>query len=295
MSSASMPPHGFVTVRGRGYRPGQVDASLEALSRDRDAAWERAARLTVLAKEMEAEVVRLRETVARLAPQEYETLGDRARRIFQLVVQEAADLTEGTRRAAHEQVAQAEEYAEHLLRTTREAADALRAEADERARQLLLAARAQADDLRIGARRDVKEGRGEALGALREVRQRTTGMLAEQSREHTERWAAAEREETEALAASDAGYAERTRRAEAALADAERALETAGESARRCEEEAHARAADLVADARVRAECIAQETERVLCEHSETWEDVQTHMDSVRDSLISLTGRAAVE
>ncbi|WP_143664194.1 DivIVA domain-containing protein, partial [Streptomyces murinus] len=39
-----MPPDGFATGRGRGYRPAQVDAYLEALSADRDAAWERAAR-----------------------------------------------------------------------------------------------------------------------------------------------------------------------------------------------------------------------------------------------------------
>ncbi|MDV9178590.1 cellulose-binding protein, partial [Streptomyces sp. W16] len=80
MSSASVSPRGFVAVRGRGYRPGQVDAYAEALSRHRDAAWERAARLTVLARDMEAEADRLRETVAGLAPQTYETLGERAQR-----------------------------------------------------------------------------------------------------------------------------------------------------------------------------------------------------------------------
>ncbi|MFE0516507.1 hypothetical protein ACFW2E_43275, partial [Streptomyces sp. NPDC058964] len=95
-----MSPHGFETVRGRGYRPEQVDAYAAALSRDRDAAWERAARLTVLAREMEAEAERLRETVAKLAPQTYEALGERARRVFQLVLEEAAETRESARRAA---------------------------------------------------------------------------------------------------------------------------------------------------------------------------------------------------
>lgn len=77
MSSASMSPPGFVTVRGRGYRPAQVEAYTAALCADRDAAWERAARLTVLAREMEEEAERLREVVTRLAPQTYESPGAR--------------------------------------------------------------------------------------------------------------------------------------------------------------------------------------------------------------------------
>ncbi|MCZ4516538.1 cellulose-binding protein, partial [Streptomyces sp. ActVer] len=95
MSNASVSPHGFEAVRGRGYRPDQVEAYAAALSRGRDAAWERAARLTVLAREMEAEADRLHEVVAGLAPQTYETLGDRARRLFELGEEEAAAVSEG--------------------------------------------------------------------------------------------------------------------------------------------------------------------------------------------------------
>src|SRR5689334_20593466 len=108
MSSASVSPHGFVTVRGRGYRPEQVDAYFAALSRVRDTAWERAARLTVLAKEMDAEVGRLREVVARLAPQTYETLGERACRIRELGEEEAAAVRENARSAARLAVAEGE-------------------------------------------------------------------------------------------------------------------------------------------------------------------------------------------
>ncbi|MGW4568939.1 cellulose-binding protein, partial [Streptomyces sp. NPDC004561] len=130
MSSASVPQRGFVTVRGRGYRPDRVDAFVEALSEERDAAWERAARLTVLAKDMETEVARLREAVAQLAPQAYDTLGERAQRMFQLAQEEAAELRERTRRETQQQVTQAEECAEGVRWAVKEAADALRAEAD---------------------------------------------------------------------------------------------------------------------------------------------------------------------
>ncbi|GAA3119146.1 hypothetical protein GCM10017687_35930 [Streptomyces echinatus] len=77
-------------------------------------------------------------------------------------------------------------------------------------------------------------------------------------------------------------------RPSSALADAE-------EFARNAPDEARARAADIIAEARAREELIAQETEQVLREHGDTWDDVQAHMDSVRDSLISLTGRVTME
>ncbi|MEU7425686.1 cellulose-binding protein [Streptomyces sp. NPDC040750] len=295
MSSATMPPHDFVTVRGRGYRPEQVEAYLEALSQDRDAAWERAARLTVLAKDMGAEAARMRDVVSRLTPQEYETLGEGARSLFQFVLEEAADLRERTRRAAREQVAQAEADAEDLLQEARKAADALCADADDRARRLLLAAGAEAEDLRVGARREVKERRGQALAAVREARQATAAMLAEQSREHAERWALAERQDTADLETLDPALAERVGRAERELAEAEREFAEAEEYASRAQEEAEARAAEIVADARVREENVVRETEQVLCEHREMWDDVRAHMDNVRSSLISLTGRPAME
>ncbi|MGW3359462.1 cellulose-binding protein [Streptomyces bungoensis] len=295
MSSAATTPHGLVTVRGRGYRPAQVDAFLEVLSQERDAAWERAARLTVLAKEMEAELARLGETVAALPPQTYESLGDQARRLYQLVLREAAEIRERARREAADQVARAEARALVVRREAREAADALRADAEERAVEHVRAAHAEAEDIRVSTRREVKAGRGAALDALREVRQRTTRLLPEQDREQAERWAAQEREETERLAAFEAWYAEAVTRAETALAQAERTLAETGESARRCQEEARAHAAELVAAARLHEERVTLETEQVLREHGETWDDVQAHMDSVRDSLISLTGRATFD
>jgi len=295
MSSAAVPTHGFVAVRGRGYRPEQVDAYAVAISRDRDAAWERAARLTVLAREMEEETARLRETVAQLAPQTYETLGERARRLFQLGQEEGAAVREGARQEVRRLLDTAQEYATGVHDVAQAHADDVRAEADERARHRLLAAQAEADEIRISARRDVKEGRGEALAALREVRRRTAAMLAEQAKEQDERWSEAERAAAEREAGLDAREAERVARAEASLSEAKRAFAEAEESARRGQEEAHARAAEILAEARVREERTARETERVLREHGERWDDVQAQMDYVRSSLTALTGSASGE
>ncbi|NGO11497.1 cellulose-binding protein [Streptomyces sp. HC44] len=291
MSSASVSPQGFMSVRGRGYRPDQVDLYAEALSQDRDAAWERAARLTVLAKEMEAEAQRLAELVAALPPQTYETLSDRARRIFELGEEEAAALRENARREASRVVEEAEAAAERMREAVRADADAVRGEADERARQRLLAAQAEADEYRIGARLEAKECRGEALAALREMRQRSESLLAEQEKEHAERWEEVEHAAAQPEAAVDAQYAPLVSRAEADLAEAERALAEAQESTRHLQEDAETRAAELLAEAHAREDRIARDTERILRAHAEQREDVQAHMDHVRDSLTTLTGQ----
>jgi cell division septum initiation protein DivIVA len=295
MSSASVSPQGFVAGRGRGYRPDQVDAYAEALSRDRDAAWERAARLTVLAKEMEAEAERMRELVAGLPAQTYEILGESARRLFELGVEEAVSLRENARLEARRAVEEAEAAAEGAREAARAEADAVRGEAEERARHRLLAAQAEADEMRVAARREVKECRGEALAALREMRQRTEGLLADQEREHLERWEEAGRAAADRQDAFDAHQGPLVARAEQGLAEAEQALADARETARRRQEHAEVQAAELVAEASVIADRVARETERVLREHSERWDVVRAHMDHVRSSLAALTGRAAAE
>jgi hypothetical protein len=295
MSSASVSPHGFGAVRGRGYRPEQVDAFADALSLDRDAAWERAARLTVLARDMEAEVALLREQVAQLAPQTYEALGDGARRLFSLAQEEAEGVRKRGRREAQRIEADAEEYARSVRGTAQAYADEVRGEAEERARQRLLAAQAEADEIRVSTRREVKERRGEALAALREVRQRTAGKLTEQARELAERLAEVDRAEEDRAAASDVRRSDRVVRTEAALAEAERLFAEAEEFARRCEEEAHTRAAEILAQARLQEERIARDTERVVRELAERRDFVQAQMDNVRNSLTALTGTAPGE
>ncbi|WP_330345182.1 cellulose-binding protein [Streptomyces longwoodensis] len=291
MSSAPVSPYGFVAVRGRGYRPAQVEARAAGICAERDAAWERAARLTVLAREMETEVERLREAVGRLAPQTYDALGESARHLFRLAQEEAAAVRERARQEADERVARAEERARAVRGAAQERADALRAKTEERARARLLAAQTEADAIRVTARTEVKESRGEALAGLRELRRRTEALLTEQEKEQAERWAAVEREEAERADALDAEHARRTALAEAALARAEQEFADAEEAARRGQEEADARAAGLLAAARQHEEHVAQETERILREHGAVWDEVCAHMDHMRTSLTALTGR----
>ncbi|MEV0317250.1 cellulose-binding protein [Streptomyces sp. NPDC050658] len=294
-SGATASPYGFVGVRGRGYRPEQVDAYASGLSRERDDAWERAARLTVLAKEMEAELGRLREAVAGLAPQTYEELGARAQQILAVSEAEAAELRAGAETEARRVGDESDAAAQEVAATARAYADDLRAEAEERARQRLLAARATADDARIAARRDVKERRGEALAALRDMRQRSATLLADQEKEHAERREAVEREIAAAVTAADAREAQQVAAAEARLSEGKRAFAEAEESARHGQEDAEARGAELVAEAVVKEERITRETERLLREHGEEWDEVRAHMDHVRTSLTALTGRAPAE
>lgn len=166
---------------GRGYRPEQVDAYFAALSRVRDTAWERAARLTVLAKEMDAEVGRLREVVARLAPQTYETLGERACRIRELGEEEAAAVRENARSAARLAVEEAEAEGGGCVRRRRRTPTSCAA----RPRSALgtVSSPPAPRPTRCGSPPVARSRRaGEVLAALREVRQRTEGFLADQER-----------------------------------------------------------------------------------------------------------------
>lgn len=294
-SGTSASPHGFVFVRGRGYRPEQADAYASAVSRDRDDAWERAARLTVLAHEMEAEAERLRTVVAELAPPSYDNLGTRAQYLLALSEEEAASVRADADAEAQRLVDRAEAEALQERESARAYADEVRAEAEERSRQRIAAGQAAADEIRVAARREVKELRGAALAALREVRERTAALLAEQEKDHAERWETAGRELAGREAAARAREEELAAAAEARLAEAKRDFAEAEETARHRQEDAEAAAAEVIAGARSREERIVRETERVLREHGEAWDEVRAHMDHVRSSLAALTGRAAAE
>ncbi|WP_313956451.1 cellulose-binding protein [Streptomyces sp. SAJ15] len=287
-----MSPHGFSAVgRGRGYRPEQVDRYVTAVSEVRDAAWERAARLTVLVNEMTAEAERLREVVAQLGPQTYETLGDRARLILLTVEQETADLR-GQARAVADRTRESAEAAARAIRdAAREEADRVRAEAQEWERQALEAAQEIVHQLRVASRQDAKEWRGAALAELRQARERSAAVLAEQERELNERWEAVSREVAGQEAAMDTRIAELEEYARMRLADAERAHATAGDAARYQQEEAEARGAELIAQARIRQERVERDTERALREHTARRDELKSHLDHVRNSLAALTGR----
>ncbi|WSK70441.1 DivIVA domain-containing protein [Streptomyces sp. NBC_01276] len=296
--SAPMSPHGpqgFSTVRGRGYRTEEVDRYLARLSGSRDEAWERVARLTVLAKRMEAEAERLGVVVASLAPQTYDELSERARRILSLAQEEAEVLRRDARADAVEAKGAAEAHADRVAELARHDAEAVREQTEVRARQGLSRAQREADAMRAEAREDAAGWRAEAVAALGEMRRRTEALLAEREQEHAERWDAAGRELAARQAELEARSAEQERQAEARLADARRGFAEAEETARHGQEDAEARAAELIAEARVREERVGRETDRVLREHAEAQEEMRAHMNHVRSSLAALTGRAPAE
>jgi cell division septum initiation protein DivIVA len=293
MSAAPLSAHGFQPTRGRGYRPEQVDQQVAALSQDRDNGWERAARLTVLAKQMEAEAAQLREQVASLAPQTYETLSPRAQQILGLAAEEAQRVLAEAREESQAEGDAAEAAARQTGEAAREEAEAVMAEADEYAVRVLTAARSAEDEERMGARRDVKAERGEALAGLKEMRRRTQSVMDSLEKGHGERLASAEREFAQRRAALDTGHDELTAYAMAGLEEAKRTFSEAGEQARHGQEDAQAQAAELLAQAAALSERLARDTERLVREHTEAREEMNAHMTHVREGLASLTGRAA--
>ncbi|MDQ8708303.1 cellulose-binding protein [Streptomyces sp. LHD-70] len=293
MSAVPSSP-GFTVVRGRGYRPQQVDAYAASVYADRDAAWERAARLTVLAKEMEEEATRLREVVAQLPEQTYDTLSARARQLLATVEAEADDVLGAGQADALRESEEAEAYGRRQREEAAEHAESVRGAAEEHARRVLDAAQGRVDGIRVGVRKENKELRAEALAVLRDTRQRCEKLLADQEQGHAEQREAERKDEAERVAATEGHEKELADAGEARRAEAERALAEAEESARHGQEDADARAAEILAEARLRADRLERETERVLREHAETAEELRAHMDHVRSSLAGLMGGASV-
>lgn len=293
--SSSVSPDGFAVVRGRGYRPEQVDRALTELARQRDSAWERAARLTVLGREMEDEVRRLADIVAKLPPQTYDTLGPRAQGLLTTAELEAAGLRERAEAAVVDFQEAAQSHAREVRDAAHEYAVAVRAEAEEWARQARIAAESVSDDLRTKVRHEAAQRREESLAALKEMHRRTAQALAEQEKDHAERWDVAGRELAEREAAMDARVAAMEEYGRTALNDAQRHYADAEEAARHGQEDAEAQASAVRAQARVREERVARETERVLREHEERREELRSHMAHVRHSLAALTGKPVAE
>ncbi|MFG2628737.1 cellulose-binding protein [Streptomyces sp. NPDC048473] len=293
MSSAPVPAHGFVGVRGRGYRPEQVDRTVAELSAERDVAWEQVSRLTELVEELSAESVRLSEAVVKLAPQNYESLGERARQILALAESEDRAVRGAAQEAAQALRDAADEAGRRLRESARADSEAMRAAAGKHADETLATAGGTAEETVAEARKEAVEVREQAESVMAETRRRTASVVAHQEQEHSERWKTAEREVSEADAAQAVHHDELTEQAEARLAEARRALAQTEEAARHGQEDAEAQGAELIAAARVREERVVRETERILREHEEGREEVQAHMTHVRNSLAALTGRGA--
>jgi hypothetical protein len=282
--------HRFAAVRGRerGYRRDQVDCAVADLGVSRDRAWERAARLTVLLKELQEREGALREQVAALEPQTYEVLGPRAQELLALAEAEGTQLRDAAEGVAQELREDAEEEARSVRDAARAYATAVRGEADRWAEQCLAAAQRVAGDVRAAARRDAKDWRTEAVAVLKEVRQRTGEMLAEQEREHGARAEVAEGEFGGAQEAARARIEGLGARGDAALAEAQRSYAEAQDAARRLLADAEERCGDVVTRARAWEERSERETEGLLREHEALREELRARMTQVSEGLSAL-------
>lgn len=287
----SVTPEGFNVARGRGYHPDQVDGYVADLSEERDAAWERAARLTVLANEMDAEATTLRDVSRTLGPVTYEALGEGAQELFRQVEAEADDVRDRGEAAARAEYEAAERDARALRDQARADADAVLGAADEAAHGIHDAARRQAVDFLNAARSEADRLDADAERALDGVRQDIARSLAELEKEQRARLDALERELGEREAGIDGRLGDLMARAERLLTEAQQSHADAHEGARRLQAQAEASASDIVARAHATEERVTQESERALRAHESHRDEIRSHLSHVRTSLSALTGR----
>lgn len=291
--SASL--HGFAVVRGRGYRPDQVDRKVARLTDERDAAGERAAELTGLAEELAAEADRLRSLVANMPPQDYEGLGRRAQQLLSLAESEAAELRSAAEGETQVWVDRADAEARRVRDAARVFSERVRADADSFAQRTLDAARAEADRLRGAAREESEETRRKAAESLQLMERRCAEVLAEQEKEQAAQSDVVDREIVEGSRDIEARIADLDAHGDKALGEHQRKLSEVQETARHRDEDAQARAQELLSEARMRAEAIERDTARMLREHEEQAEEMRQHMAHVRSSLAVLTGKTEDE
>jgi DivIVA domain-containing protein len=287
----SVTPEGFNVARGRGYHPEQVDAFVADLSAGRDAAWERAARLTVLANEMDAEAAALRGAAEALGPVSYEALGEGAQELFRQVEAEAADVRDRGEAAARGEYQAVERDARALRDRARADADACLAAAEEAAQGVHDAARRQAADLLGAAQAEADRLDAEAERALEGVRQDIARSLADLEKEQRARLDALERELAEREAVIDARVGDLMTRAEQLLRDAQQEHADAHESARRTQSQAEAAASEIIAQAHAAEERVNHDSDRALRAHESDRDEIRAHLAHVRTSLSTLTGR----
>lgn len=292
MSTSS--PHGFVAVR-RGYHPAQVDARVLDLQEERDAADQRAAKLTLLARQLTEEAERLGRAVAALQPDTYATLGDRAGELLATVEEEAADIREAAERDAQRTTATAHTDAATTRDTAHDAAGRLREAAETAARQTLHASRADAERILEAAHADAGKIRDEAAETLRDTTERCAALLESRQQEHAGAHDALTRELHARETTLETRLTDLDTRAQKALDTARRAHTEAEEAARHRQEDAEAQAAGILAQARAEATRIDRATDRVLREHAEAADELNAHMAHVRSTLAALTGKTEPE
>ncbi|MEY9945533.1 hypothetical protein [Kitasatospora sp. GAS1066B] len=289
--SDAIPSYGFTAAR-KGYAPEQVDRSLAALTAQRDHAWHRLSRLGAQIRELEAALAAAQQAAAEAPEPDYSTLSEQAGDLMAIADNETRQIREKAERFAvqsRDAVAEAgrTQHAEATAYAT-----ATRAEADEAARRTEVSTRAEAEKQRAAADRDARAIQDAATAEAARIRvaaaeagEQAEAELAERHRAADERFAA----EEAAAAAADAKI---SLVADSRLKEAEQRRETTLGVIKQIDTDAQAKADQLIEAARREAEQINARTAAERAEFEKRLETVQTHLDHIKGTLASLTGKA---
>ncbi len=289
--SDAVPSYGFTTAR-RGYAPEQVEHSLSALTAQRDEAWQRLSVLGAHIRELELRLAEASKAASEAPDPDFATLSEQAAGLLAIAENEAKAVREKAERFAEDTRDTTYEAGQARGKAASEYAAATRAEAELAARRTEERTRAEAEKLRGEADRDARLLRDAATGeaaktrvAAAEAGERAEVKLAELRREADLRFA-----ELEAAAASD--EAKISTAAERRLREAEQHRETVLGQIKQTDTEAQAKADQLLDQARREAAGIDAQSAKAQSEFAERQETVQTHLDHIKGTLASLTGKA---
>ena len=289
--SDAVPSYGFTAAR-RGYAPEQVDHALLSLTAQRDEAWQRLSRLGAHIRALETQLAETVQSAADAPAPDYAVLSEQALALMAMAENEAQAVRDKAERFAEDTRDTVYEAGQTLGRAATEYAEATRTEADLAARRTEERTRAEAEKLRGEADRDARAVRDAATGEAAKIRveaaeagERAEVRLAELRREADERFAVEE-------AAAVAEDAEISLAAERRLREAEQYRESVLGLIKQTDTDAQAKADQLLDQARREVERINAEIAKDHTEFEKRQETVQTHLDHIKGTLASLTGKA---
>ncbi|GAA1975032.1 hypothetical protein [Kitasatospora viridis] len=289
--SDAIPSYGFTQAR-RGYAPEQVDRALTALTAQRDEAWHRLSVLGAQIRDLETALVAARQAAAEAPEPDYTTLSEQAGDLMAIADNEARQIREKAERFAEDTRDDTYQAGQDGQQAAEEYSAATRTEADQAARRTDERTRAEAERLRGEADRDSRTTRDTATAEAAKIRvaaaeagERAEAKLAELRREADERFAAEE-------AAAQAADAASSTAAEGRLREAEQHRESVLGVVKQIDTDAQARADKLVEQARREAERINSASAEERAAFDERLSTVQTHLDHIKGTLASLTGKA---
>lgn len=289
--SDAVSQHGF-TVARRGYAPEQVDATLRALTADRDEAWER---LSVLGSGLRVMEKRLGEILQAKedAPEpDYGRLSEQAASLMAIADNEAEAVRSKALRAAGGIREDAHKAGQALSRSAEAYAATARGEAEQAVRETEATTRAEAERIRIEAEYDANTTRDGATAdaartrlAAAEAEERAEAKLAELRRRSDEMFAEAERQ-------ADAEEEKTLSGANRRLREAEQHREAVLVEIRTIESAAQTKAEDVLAAARLKAERLRVAGEADQREFAVRHDEMEKQLDNMKKTLAELTGAA---